>query len=154
MSRVRWVTDKRFPVDVEMKRNKRIWAKRRGGGYTLATSIYHADVMIASSKWPVSKALKVHVYGVAKERAEIAAGVLRKNRDTGNSRIEVKRGAVDTSVFLRDPVNYDANGRQIGGAAFAVEGQTQALGTAFGTQFVRRLGGWKEMFGDNAPPVR
>ena len=154
MSRVRWVTDRRFPVDVEMKRNKRIWAKRRGGGYTLATSIYHADVMIASSNWPVSKALKLHVYGVAKERAEIAASVLRRNRDTGNSSIDVKRGSVDTSVFLRDPVNYDERGRQIGGAAFAVEGQTQALGTAFGTQFVRRLGGWKEMFGDNAPSGR
>lgn len=152
--RVKWVTDKMVPVDVEMKRNRRIWAKRRGGGYTLATSIYHADVMIASSKWPVSKALKVHVYGVAKERAEIAASILRRNRDTGNSSIDVRRGSVDTSVFLRDPVNYDERGRQIGGAAFAVEGQTQALGTAFGTQFVRRLGGWKEMFGDITPPVR
>ena len=60
----------------------------------------------------------------------------------------MKRGSVDTSVFLRDPVNYDERGRQIGGAAYAVEGQTQALGTAFGTQFVRRLGGWKEMFGE------
>lgn len=147
MSRVRWVTDKRFPVDVEMKRNRRLWAKRRGGGYTLATSIYHADVMIASSKWPVSKALKLHVYGVAKERAEIAASILRRHRDTGNSKIEVKRGAVDTSVFLRDPVVADGEELIDGGAAYAVEGQTQALGTAFGTQFVRRLGGWKEMYG-------
>ena len=148
MIRTRWVTDRRFPVDVEMKRNKRIWAKRRGGGYTLATSIYHADVMIASSSWPVSKAIKRHVYGEAKRRAEDAKRILRRNRDTGNSRIDVKRGSVDTSVFLRDPVNYDERGRQIGGAAYAVEGQTQALGTAFGTQFVRRLGGWKEMFGE------
>lgn len=151
MTRTRWITDRRFPVDVEMKRNRRLWARRRGGGHTLVTSIYHADVMVASSKWPVSKALKLHVHGVAKERAEIAATVLRKNRDTGNSRIDVKQGAVDSSVFLRDPVNYDERGRQIGGAAHAVEGQTQALGTAFGTQFVRRLGGWKEMFGDQAP---
>lgn len=147
MIRTRWVTDKRFPVDVEMKRNRRMWAKRRGGGYTLATSIYHADVMIASSRWPVSKSLKLHVYKVAKERGVIAARILRKSRDTGNSSIDVKRGAVDTSVFLRDPVNYDTNGRQIGGAAWAVEGQTQALGQAFGVQFVRRLSGWKEMFG-------
>ena len=151
MIRSRWVTDRRFPVDVEMKRNRRIWAKRRGGGFTLATSIYHADVMIASSKWPVSKALKLHVYGVAKARAEIAASMLRRNRDTGNSYIDVRQGSVDTSVFLRDPVNFDERGRQIGGAAHAVEGQTQALGTAFGTQFVRRLNGWKEMFGDQAP---
>lgn len=148
MIRTRWVTDRRFPVDVEMKRNRRVWAKRREGGYTLATSIYHADVMIASSRWPVSKGLKAHVYGVAKSRAEIAARILRKSRDTGNSSIDVKQGAVDTSVFLRDPVNYDARGRQIGGAAWAVEGQTQALGQAFGVQFVRRLSGWKEMFGD------
>lgn len=146
--RLHWETDRRFPVDVKLKRNKRVWAKRREGGYTLATSIYHGDVMIASSNWKVAKGLKRHVYKTAKARAMIAARVLRKSRDTGNSSIDVKRGSVDTSVFLRDPVNFDEHGRQIGGAAWAVEGQTQALGTAFGVQFVRRLGGWKEMFGE------
>ena len=146
MMRAKWVTKRQYPVDVDMKKNRRVWARRRGGGMTLATSIYHADVMIASSNWAVSKALKAHIYAEAKGRAEIAAAILRKNRDTGNSRIEVRQGSSDTSVFLRDPINYDARGRQIGGAAFAVEGQTQALGTAFDTQFVRKLNGWREMF--------
>lgn len=148
MIRTRWVTDKRFPADVEMRRNRRMWARRRGGGYTLATSIYLADVMVVSSRWPVAKAIQLHVYGQAKARAEVAARILRGHRETGNSSIDVKRGAVDTSVFLRDPLRHDEKGRQIGGAAFAVEGQTQALGTAFDTVFVRKLHGWKEMFGE------
>lgn len=149
MSRgVRWVTDPRFPVNVKMKRTTRIFARRREGGFTLVKSIYHADVMIASSNWKVSKALKQRVYMEARARAEIAAGVLRKHKDTGNSRITVKRGVSDTIVRLEDPLKRDEEGRQIGGAAFAVEGQTQALGTAFDTEFVRKLGGWKEMFGN------
>lgn len=149
-TRLTWVTDRMHPVDMELKRNKRVWAKRRGGGRVLATSIYHADVMVVSSSWPVAKAIKAHVHAEAKARAEIAAGVLRANRDTGNSKIEVRQGAVDTSVFLRDPLRTDERGRQIGGAAWAVEGQTQALGKAFDTQFVRKLDGWKEMFPDES----